>query len=84
MFLQTLEFHKILSRLSEYTQNETVKNRILGLEPTASLEEARLWQSETTEGLGMILRRGNPPGLKAADITPSLLRTERGGSLTMR
>ncbi len=81
---QTLEFHKILSRLAEYTQNEPVKNRILGLEPTASLDEAKLWQGETTEGLGMILRRGNPPGLKIHDIAPSLLRAERGGSLTMR
>ena len=81
---QTLEFHKILSRLAEFTQNEPVKNRILGLEPTASLEEARLWQKETTEAVGMTLRRGNPPGLKITDIGASLLRAERGGSLTMK
>ena len=80
----TLEFHKILARLAEFTQNEPVKQRILNLEPTASLKEAQLWQKETTEGLGMILRRGNPPGLKVTDVTAALLRAERGGTLTMR
>ncbi len=81
---QTLEFHKILARLAELTQNEPVKNRILALEPANSLEEAQLWQAQTTEGVGMILRRGNPPGLKVTDVGPSLLRAERGGALTMR
>ena len=82
--LKTLEFHKILDRLAEFTQNEPVKNRILSLVPVTSLEEAKLLQSQTTEGVGMLLRRGNPPGLKVTDVAPSLLRAQRGGSLTMR
>ncbi len=79
----TLEFDKILKRMSEYTQNEPVRQRILALEPTASLEEARLLQSQTTEAVSMSLRRGNPPGLKVTDVTAAVLRAERGGALTM-
>ncbi len=81
--LITLEFDKILSRLAEYTQNDPVRERILTLAPTASLEEARLWQGQTTEAVSIILRRGNPPGMQIKDVTAAILRAERGGSLTM-
>ncbi len=79
----TLEFDKILKRLSELTQNESVKNRILSLAPSASLEEARRWQQETTEAVNLILRRGNPPGIRIKDVTASILRAERGGSMNL-
>ncbi len=81
---QTLEFDKILAHLADFTQNEPVKERILGLYPTESLAEAKLWQGQTTEAVNMILRRGNPPGIKVSDVTSALMRTERGGALTMR
>ncbi len=81
---KTLEFDKILNRLAEFTQNEAVQKRIVHLEPTASLEEAREWQKETTEAVGIALRRGNPPGMKLFDVTPGLLRAERGGSMNMK
>ena len=82
--LVTLEFNKILTKMAELTQNEPVRSRIMSLMPVASLEEARHLQKETSEAVGIILRRGNPPGLKASDVTASVLRAERGGSLTMR
>ncbi|MBQ9915071.1 MAG: hypothetical protein IJO50_02895, partial [Clostridia bacterium] len=80
----TLEFDKILGKLAGFTQNEPVRERILSLCPTASLSEAKLWQSQTTEAVNLILRRGNPPGLKITDVTAALMRTERGGVLTMK
>lgn len=76
---QTLEFDKILNRLAEYTENEPVKERILSLEPTSDIETARAKLGETTEASGVILRRGNPPGLRIADVTPWILRAARGG-----
>ncbi|MBE7022009.1 MAG: endonuclease MutS2 [Ruminococcaceae bacterium] len=82
--LQTLEFDKILTRLAEYTQNEPVRSRILSLEPAESVSEAESLQQQTSEAVGVILRRGNPPGLKITDVTPSVLRAERGGTLSMR
>lgn len=81
---KTLEFDKILSRLAEFTQNEPVRSRILNLTPAATLAEAKELQGQTTEAVGMILRRGNPPGLKISDITAPLLRAERGGSMSMK
>lgn len=80
----TLEFDKILHRLAEYTQNDSVRTRILSLAPTDSLEEARAWQAQTTEAVNVILRRGNPPGIRVQDVTASLLRAERGGAMNLR
>ena len=79
----TLEFDKILARLASYTPNEPVQSRILSLTPTDSLAEAKLWQGQTTEAVSLLLRRGNPPGLKVFDVTAAVLRAERGGMLTM-
>ncbi len=81
---QTLEFDKILSRLADYTQNDPVKERILSLSPTPSLEEASLWQRETTEAVGVVLRRGNPPAYKIYDVTAAVLRANRGGVMNMK
>ncbi|MGN1059382.1 MAG: endonuclease MutS2, partial [Clostridia bacterium] len=80
----TLEFDKILERLASFTQNEPVRNRILSLTPTDSLTEAQDRQRQTSEAVSVILRRGNPPGVKIQNVTASLLRAERGGSMNMR
>ncbi len=82
--LKTFEFDKNLLRLAEFTQNEPVRSRILSLVPTESLAEAQSLQEQTASAVGVLLRRGNPPGLKTTDVTPSVLRAERGGSLSMR
>ncbi|MBE7049093.1 MAG: endonuclease MutS2 [Ruminococcaceae bacterium] len=81
--LITLEYNKILKWLASYTQNEPVRNRILSLTPTESLAEAQDLQRQTTEAVGIILRRGNPPGIKIQDVTSALMRVERGGSMNM-
>ncbi len=80
----TLEFDKIRAKLASYTQNERVRERIAALEPTDSLPEAEALLAETSEAVGVILRRGNPPGLLTTDITPALMRVERGGVMNPR
>ncbi|MBE7035538.1 MAG: endonuclease MutS2 [Ruminococcaceae bacterium] len=80
----TLEFDKILKRLADFSQNEEVRSRILSLTPAETLAEARKRQQETTEAVNLILRRGNPPGIKIWDMTASLLRAERGGSMNLK
>jgi len=82
--LQTLEFDKILLQLAQFTQNEPVRNRIVSLQPTESLAEANALQEQTASAVGVLLRRGNPPGMKTTDVTPSVMRAERGGVLSMR
>ena len=79
----TLEFNKILQKLSSFTENEKVQKRILSLAPETDLERVRLLLKETTEAQGLILRRGNPPGFKMTDVTGAVLKTERGGAMNM-
>lgn len=79
----TLEFNKILQKLLSFTENERVQKRILSLTPETDIEKVRLLQKETTEAQGIILRRGTPPGFKMTDVTGSVLKTERGGVMTM-
>lgn len=81
---KTLEFDKILALLSEMTENERVRKRILELEPKSSLLEAEALLSETTEAVGVTLRRGNAPGMRIFDIMPALLRAERGGVMNQK
>ena len=81
---QTLEFDKILNRLAQYTENEKVKERILSLRPADELDIARKLLNETTEALGVVLRRGNPPGMRISDVVPALLRAQRGGSMNQK
>ncbi len=81
--LQTLEFHKILKRLSGFTQNEKVQARILSLVPETDIACVKKMQTETTEATGVLLRRGTPPGFSVTDVSGAIMRTERGSAMTM-
>ena len=79
---KTLEFDKILDKMSHYTESEAVKNRILNLMPFENAEDARKAQHETTEAVSICFRQGNPPvGLGVADITAAVRRSDIGGML---
>ncbi len=80
---KTLEFNKILDRLSSYTQNDSVKEKIAALEPSTDSEAVRAQLHETTEAVGILTRRGPAPGFKIHDITKSVTKIERGGAMTM-
>ncbi|MDD6736393.1 MAG: endonuclease MutS2 [Clostridiales bacterium] len=79
---KTLEFDKILEKMASFTDSETVRDRIISLEPFDDIEKARMAQKETTEAVITVLRIGNPPfGLGVSDITACVKRTEIGGFL---
>ena len=80
---QTLEFHKILKQLATFTQNEKVADRILALEPETRIQAVKQLQQETTEATGILLRCGMPPGFLITDVSGGVLRTERGGTMSM-
>ncbi len=82
--LATLEYDKILKKLSAYTQNEEVLERIKNLEPNESIDDCREALSETTEAVGLLLRRGNPSGLKITNILPALYRAQKNGRMNCR
>ena len=80
---KTLEFNKILSKLSSYTQNDSVKEKIADLTPSVDFETVRASLRETTEAVGILTRRGPAPGFKICDVTGAVARVERGGVMTM-
>lgn len=80
---QTLEFNKILNMLKGYTQNEKVQERILNLAPETDLDRVKRMQQETTEAAGVLLRRGSAPGFTVSDVSGAVMRTGRGGAMTM-
>ncbi len=82
---KTLEFNKILERLSGYTESTEVKNRILALEPVKELDEARRLQRETTEAVITMLKLGAPSiSLSVANVLGAVKRTEMGGVLNIK
>ena len=83
--LKILEFDKILERMQEYTESESVKKRIYKLEPFSDIKKARAAQRETTESASTLLKLGNMPvNLSVNDVRPSVKRAEQGGVLTPR
>ena len=80
---KTLEFDKILEKMSGFTASETVKAEILALLPFSDIESARQAQRETTEAQTICLRVGNPPvDLGVKNITPSIRRSSMGGQMS--
>lgn len=79
---KTLEFNKILERLSSYTESETVKKRILEITPFTELADAQAAQRETTEAVITSLKLGAPPvSLSAENVLGAVKRTEIGGMI---
>lgn len=81
---KTLEFNKILDELAAFTDNTEVKDRIFSLCPAKSFNDAKTLLKETTEGVGVILRRGNPQSLKIKNVIPSVKKAEMGGVMSIR
>ena len=82
---KTLEFDKILDKLSGYTQSETTKNKIKELTPFAELSEAKQAQRETTEAVITMLKLGAPPvSLGINSPAAAIKRTEMGGTLSVK
>lgn len=83
--LKILEFDKILERLQEYSQSESVKKRIMKLEPYTDMDSVCRAQKETTEAMSTLLKLGNVPvNLSVRDVRDSVKRGEQGGVLTPR
>lgn len=80
---KTLEFDKILNKLADYTASESVKDKILHLEPFGDIEKAKNAQKETSEAVSALLRRGTPPvSLSLKNILGAVKRADIGGVLS--
>lgn len=79
--LKTLEFDKIIEKLTEYASTESGKNQCRKLTPMYDLPKIQTMQQETADALTRILRRGPISFSGVHDLRQSMKRLEIGGNL---
>lgn len=79
-----LELLQVLNILSEYAGSQEGKKACLLLRPSSDLQEVRSMQAETTAASQLIANGGRPNLSEVCDVTASLDRADRGGSLQPR
>ena len=80
--LKTLEYHKILSQLSEYAFSDAAKKRCLSLRPITDRGQIELLQLQTKDALSRLFRCGSLSFSGVHDVTESLKRLAIGGTLS--
>ncbi|GCE13908.1 endonuclease MutS2 [Tengunoibacter tsumagoiensis] len=79
--IQTLEYPKILAKVAHEAAFSASKELVMGLEPTADLQEARRRQAYTTEASRLIDLNADVSVRGAHDIRAHLVRAAREGIL---
>ena len=78
-----LELDKVLTLLAECAGSKEAKAACLRLQPVSDLDDVRALLEETTAASELVTRKGNPGFSGVSDVSASLERAERGGSLSM-
>lgn len=79
--LYKLELDKVLQMLAECAGSKEGKETCLTLRPTSDLEDVQTLLDETTAASDLCTRKGNPIFGDVFDVSASLERADRGGSL---
>lgn len=79
--LLKLELDQVLQRLAECAGSEGGKEACMSLRPSSDLEEVELRLDQTTAASDLCTRKGNPVFGDVTDVSASLERADRGGSL---
>ena len=79
--LKKLELDQILGLLADCAGSQEGKEACLGLRPTSDLEDVQAMLDETSAASDLCTRKGNPNFGDVKDVTASLERADRGGSL---
>ncbi len=79
--LQKLELDQVLAQLAECAGSLEGKAACLGLRPSSDLEDVNQLLEETTAASDLCTRKGNPNFAGVKDVSASLERAERGGTL---
>ena len=79
--LLKLELDQVLELLSSCAGSQGGKEACLRLHPSSDLEEVDLMLDQTTAAADLCTRKGNPVFGDVTDVSASLERAERGGSL---
>jgi len=80
--LKTLEFDKILERLSEKAASPMGKELAEDLEPVCDVSVIKILQAETSEAVSLIIRKGPLPLGGIADVRSSVKRAAASGVLS--
>ncbi|MDD6207470.1 MAG: endonuclease MutS2 [Clostridiales bacterium] len=81
--LHTLEYDKIISRLTKHAGSFLGKKACQELEPITDFHEIQILQQETQDALNRIYKNGSVSFGGIHDVTPSLMRLEVGATLGM-
>ena len=76
-----LELDQILELLASCAGSEEGKTRCRLLRPQTDLEDVNLLLEQTTAASDLTTRKGNPGFSEVYDVSESLERADRGGSL---
>ncbi|MCR5467658.1 MAG: endonuclease MutS2 [Lachnospiraceae bacterium] len=79
--LNTLEYNKIIEKLTDYASSDGAKNKCKNLLPVTDREEIETAQKNTRDALNRIFKKGSISFSGVSDIRPSLKRLEIGSSL---
>ncbi|QAY66637.1 endonuclease MutS2 [Paenibacillus protaetiae] len=79
--LATLEFHKIIHKLTERASTDLGKREAAKLAPVSDLETVKLMLQATDEAYTADRLKGSAPFGGVADIAPALQRARIGGTL---
>ena len=79
--LQKLELDQVLNLLADCAGSEGGKQACLQLRPSSDLEEVRTLLGQTTAASLLCTKKGNPVFGDVSDVSASLERADRGGSL---
>ena len=78
--LRTLEYTKIIERLTELAGSSIGKELCRNLKPSSNLAEIEAAQKQTSDALSRIYQRGSISFSGVQDVRGSLKRLEIGGS----
>lgn len=79
--LKTLEYNKIIDRLSDCACSELGKEKCRKLEPISDLNKIKNLQKETADALSLVWQKGSVSFSGLHDISASLKRLEIGSAL---
>ena len=76
-----LELDQVLALLADCAGSSEGKARCMALRPISDLEDVQALLAETTAASDLCTKKGNPSFLDVKDVSASLERADRGGSL---
>lgn len=79
--LHKLELDQVLELLAEHAGSSEGKTRCLSLRPVTDIDDVRALLAETTAASDLCTKKGNPSFSDVKDVSDSLERADRGGSL---